>query len=92
VPALLLRLLPWWLSVLGIALAALGELSALSLIVPPALLLIPLTRLPGFVWLSAAGFKLSPRQAARSTGVSAIARARERDARDRFIGASPAAP
>jgi len=64
VPALLLRLLPRWLSVLGIVLAAIGELSALSLIVPPALFLIPLTRFPGFVWLIVAGFKLPRRQAA----------------------------
>jgi hypothetical protein len=63
VPALILRLLPRWLGVFGIVLAALGELSALSLIVPPALFLIPLTRFPGFVWLIAAGFKLPSRQA-----------------------------
>jgi hypothetical protein len=58
VPALLFRLLPRWVAVLGIVLGVIGELSALSLVVPSALYLIPLTRFPGFVWLIAAGFKL----------------------------------
>jgi len=58
VPALFLRLLPRWVAVLGLTLAAVGELSALSLVVPQALFLIPLTRFPGFVWLIAAGLKL----------------------------------
>lgn len=58
VPALVMRLLPRWLAVSGLALAAIGELSAVSLVVPGALFLIPLTRFPGFVWLIAAGFLL----------------------------------
>jgi hypothetical protein len=53
-----LRLLPRWLVVLGVALGAIGELSAFSLVIPGALFLIPLTRFPGFVWMIAAGFKL----------------------------------
>jgi hypothetical protein len=61
VPALFGRLLPRWVVVLGLVLAVVGELSALSLIVPQALFLIPLTRFPGFVWLIAAGFKLADR-------------------------------
>jgi hypothetical protein len=59
VPALIMRLLPRWVGVTGIVLAVIGELSALSLIVPSALFLIPLTRFPGFVWLIIAGFKLA---------------------------------
>lgn len=59
VPALVLRLLPRWVGVMGIVLAVIGELSALSLIVPQALFLIPLTRFPGFVWLIVAGFTLA---------------------------------
>ena len=59
VPALVTKLLPRWLSVTGIGLAVIGELSALTLIVPNALFLIPLTRFPGFVWLIIAGFKLA---------------------------------
>jgi hypothetical protein len=50
--------MPRWISVLGLALAAIGELSWLSLIIPGALFLVPLTRFPGFVWLIAAGFAL----------------------------------
>jgi hypothetical protein len=55
------KLLPRWLVVFGLGLAAAGELSALDLVVPGALFLIPLTRFPGFVWLVAAGFKLPAR-------------------------------
>jgi hypothetical protein len=53
-----MRLLPRWLVVFGVILGVVGELSSLSLIVPGALFLIPLTRFPGFIWLIAAGFKL----------------------------------
>jgi hypothetical protein len=35
-----------------------GELSALNLVIPQVLFLIPLTRFPGFIWLIAAGFIL----------------------------------
>jgi hypothetical protein len=48
--------LPRWVTSLG--LGAIGVLSALSLVVPKALFLVPLTRFPGFVWLIAVGFKL----------------------------------
>ena len=47
------------MSVTGLVLAAIGELSALSLIVPGALFLIPLARFPGFIWLMIAGFTLA---------------------------------
>jgi len=58
IPAAAPRLLPRWLVVFGLALGFIGELSSLSLVIPRALFLIPLTRFPGFVWLIAAGFKL----------------------------------
>jgi hypothetical protein len=61
VPAGFTRLLPRWLVVFGVILGIVGELSALSLVIPGALFLIPLTRFPGFVWLIAAGFKLPSR-------------------------------
>jgi hypothetical protein len=54
----MMRLLPRWLFVFGVALGVIGELSSLSLVIPGALFLIPLTRFPGFVWLIAAGFGL----------------------------------
>ena len=66
VPAFFMRLLPRWLSASGIVLAAIGELSALSLIASSALFLVPLTRFPGFIWLIAAGFLL-PASRSRST-------------------------
>jgi hypothetical protein len=60
-----MKLLPKWLVASGFALGIIGELSALNLVIPQALFLIPLTRFPGFVWLIAAGFALpaSPRSA-----------------------------
>jgi hypothetical protein len=72
VPALMLRLLPRWVAILGLALGAIGELSALSLIIPQALFLIPLTRFPAFVWLIVAGFKL-PAAASAKPGAEAAA-------------------
>jgi hypothetical protein len=60
------RLLPSWLAVFGIVLGLIGELSSLSLVVPGALILIPLTRFPGFAWLIAAGFRLSATRAVES--------------------------
>jgi hypothetical protein len=60
------RLLPGWLAVSGVALGVIGELSSLSLVIPGALFLIPLTRFPGFVWLIAAGFGLSSSRAVES--------------------------
>ncbi|HTX41300.1 MAG TPA: hypothetical protein VMD25_05695 [Acidobacteriaceae bacterium] len=58
IPAAFTRLLPRWVTVLGIALGVCGELSWLNLMLPKALFLIPLTRFPGFVWLIAAGLLL----------------------------------
>ena len=58
VPSMMMKLMPKWLVVPGLALALIGELSALSLIIPPLLFLIPLTRFPSFLWLIAAGFHL----------------------------------
>jgi hypothetical protein len=58
IPAGFLRLLPRWLVAFGIVLGIVGELSVLSLPIPWALPLIPLTRFPGFIWLIAAGFLL----------------------------------
>ena len=58
IPAAFFKLLPKWLVVFGLVLAVIGELSALSLVIPKALFLIPLTRFPGFIWLIGAGFAL----------------------------------
>jgi hypothetical protein len=58
IPAAFFKLLPKWLVVFGLVLAVIGELSALSLVIPKALFLIPLTRFPAFIWLIGAGFAL----------------------------------
>jgi hypothetical protein len=58
IPAAVMRLIPRWLVVLGIAIAISGELSWLYLMVPGALPLVPLTRFPGFVWIVAIGLTL----------------------------------
>jgi hypothetical protein len=58
ISAAIMKLLPRWLTVAGVVLAGIGELSALSLVIPTVLFLIPLTRFPSFLWLIAGGFKL----------------------------------
>jgi hypothetical protein len=65
IPALLHKLLPKWISILGIALAVVGELSWFHLVSPAVLFLIPLTRFPGFIWIIAVGLAL-PRTILRS--------------------------
>jgi hypothetical protein len=58
VTAGIMRLMPRWLCIFGVTLGVIGELSSLSLVIPGALFLIPMTRFPGFIWLIAAGFTL----------------------------------
>jgi hypothetical protein len=58
VPALFYRLVPKWMSILGLVAAVFGVLSWLSLEFAPAMFFIPLTRFPGFVWMIAVGFAL----------------------------------
>ena len=61
------RLLPRWLVVLGMIVAAAGELASLSLIAYPANLAIPVTRFVGFAWLILVG-GLLPKTLPRSEG------------------------
>lgn len=70
VPVLFRRLAPRWIAILGLVLAACGELSWLCMEFHAALFLIPLTRFPGFVWLIAIGFAL-PTRAPRGASVEA---------------------
>jgi hypothetical protein len=60
------KLLPRWIVWLGIALAVVGELSWVSLVLPVATFLIPATRFPAFVWLIAVGVALPTTHAARN--------------------------
>jgi hypothetical protein len=62
VSAGLKKLIPKWLMILGLVLAACGELSVFHMISPQLLFLIPLTRFPGFVWIVAVGFALPNRR------------------------------
>jgi len=52
------KLIPRWIMILGLFLAACGELSVFHLISPQLLFLIPLTRFPGFIWIIAVAFAL----------------------------------
>jgi hypothetical protein len=56
------KLLPKWIVVLGLVLAAAGELSVFYFINPKLLFLIPLTRFPGFIWIVAVGFAMPNRR------------------------------
>jgi hypothetical protein len=53
------RLLPRWLTFLGIAVAITGELSWFSLIAYPANFFIPVTRFVGFIWMLLAAITLT---------------------------------
>jgi hypothetical protein len=53
------RLLPRWLTFLGIVLAITGELSWFSLIAYPANFFIPITRFVGFIWMLLAAIALT---------------------------------
>jgi hypothetical protein len=52
------KLLPRWIVVMGIVIAVIGELSWFEILSLKFLLLIPLTRFPGFIWMIAVGFAL----------------------------------
>lgn len=58
VTAGLYRLVPKWIAIFGLVLAVFGVLSWFSMEFQPAMFFIPLTRLPGFVWMIAVGFAM----------------------------------
>ena len=61
VPSLILGFMPRWLAWAGLVIAALSELSFLSMALEPLQVLLPVGRFGGLLWLIAAGFLL-PRQ------------------------------
>jgi hypothetical protein len=69
VTAAFMKLLPKWVIVFGLILAAAGELSWLHLAFPRLLFLIPLVRFPGFIWLMVVGFLLPKARALSPTDV-----------------------
>ncbi len=56
------RLIPRWMMVSGLVLAAIAELSWFVLVLPAASVLLPLARFPGLAWLVAAGALLPARR------------------------------
>ena len=64
VPSLILGFMPRWLAWAGLVIAALSELSFLSLVLEPLQFLLTVGRFGGLVWLIAAGFLLPRRRAA----------------------------
>jgi hypothetical protein len=65
IPAVFIKALPTWMVIFGMFVAVMGELSWFDLITPRALMFIPLTRFPGFIWLILAGFMLPVSRAQR---------------------------
>jgi uncharacterized membrane protein YkgB len=70
VPALLTGILPKWLSLTGVVIAAVAELSTLSVAADGFAYLLPIARFPGLIWLITAGFLL-PKSRARRAEFSA---------------------
>lgn len=64
VPALILRFVPGWLAWTGLVIAALSELSFLSMAIEPIQFLLPIGRFGGLLWLIAVGFLLPQNRAA----------------------------
>jgi hypothetical protein len=64
VPALILRFVPRWLAWAGLVIAALSELSFLSMVIEPLQVLLPIGRFGGLLWLVAVGFLLPRNRAA----------------------------
>ncbi len=69
VPSAFAKLIPRWLVWLGLIVAAICELSALSLVFPMAGILLPLGRFPAFIWLIGAGFTMPRSRGRRETEV-----------------------
>jgi hypothetical protein len=65
------RLLPRWIIASGLVLALIAELSFFALVIPKAAFLIPLTRVPGFIWVALAGFYL-PKALARQEAANPV--------------------
>lgn len=64
VPALILHFVPRWLAWTGLVIAALSELSFLSMTLEPLQVLLPIGRFGGLLWLVVVGFLLPRTRAA----------------------------
>ena len=63
VPGLTLGLLPRTVAWAGLVIAAIAEVTALVLVWPPLMVLLPVARIPALVWLIIAGATLQRRRA-----------------------------
>ncbi|MDQ0109841.1 hypothetical protein J2T02_004986 [Chitinophaga terrae (ex Kim and Jung 2007)] len=59
VPCLFGKYTPKWVAWLGLILAAIAELSTLSLLFPPLMILLPVARFGSYIWLIATGFTIT---------------------------------
>jgi hypothetical protein len=64
VPSMAFGLLPRWLCWLGLAIAAIAEVSVIAIAFPTAMVLLPSARFPSLLWLIAAGFLMPKRRRA----------------------------
>lgn len=62
------RLAPRWVMVFGLVIAAVAELSSLSLVSRPLALLLPAARFPTFVWIVCAGALIAKSRARHENG------------------------
>ena len=72
VPFLVLRLAPAWFAWAGLVLAAVAELSFLSMTIEALQFLLPVARFGGLAWLVAAGFLLPRTRAAANQAVTRV--------------------
>jgi hypothetical protein len=69
VPGLLAKLLPRYLAIAGLVIAAVAELSTLVLLISDAAILLPIARFTALAWLIATGFLL-PRTRTNKSGTN----------------------
>jgi hypothetical protein len=72
----LARKVPRWVMWSGLAVAAVAELSSLSIVLAPAMYLLPLARFTGFIWMIVAGATLPATRGSRAPRAPATAPAR----------------
>jgi hypothetical protein len=72
----LARKVPRWVMWFGLAVAAVAELSSLSIVLAAATYLLPLARFTGFIWMIVAGATLPATRGGRAPRVPAIVPAR----------------
>jgi hypothetical protein len=67
-----LRLLPRWLAWAGLIIAAVAELTVVTLIWPGLSVLLPIARFPALLWLIAAGLRLPLRRTRRDAASPSV--------------------